>query len=168
MKMHPLEPAGEDLLRRAQAHSVAEHEYPVAAEQLFALLEEGATWCEFFPVIREVEWTSPRPFGVGTTRIVTVIGGVRLDETFWAWKPGSRMGFAITAASNRALQGLAELYDILPLDDGRCKLRWEMGIELSGPMRVAERSMPSSLLRTQGWCMKRLERLVLRHGQSES
>jgi hypothetical protein len=161
MKMYPLEPAGDDLLRRAQAHSVAEREIPVSAEHLFSTLEEGATWCKFFPVIRKVEWTSPRPFGEGTTRLVTVVGGVRLDEVFWAWKPGSRMGFAITAASNRALKGLVELYDILPLDDQRCKLRWEMGMELNGRMSVAERSMPSSLLRTQTWCMKRLERVAL-------
>jgi hypothetical protein len=125
MKMYPLEPAGEDLLRRAQAHSVAEREIPVSAEQLFALFEEGSTWCKFFPVIRKIEWTSPKPFGEGTTRTVTVVGGVRLEEVFWTWKPGSRMGFAISAASNRALKGLVELYEVSPLDDQRCKLRWE-------------------------------------------
>jgi hypothetical protein len=166
MEMYPLEPAGEDLLRRAQAHSVAEREYPIAAERLFAMFEEGSSWCEFFPVIRKVEWTSPRPFDVGTTRTVTVIGGVRLDEVFWAWKPGSRMGFAISAASNRAIHGLVELYDFIPLDDQRCKLRWEMGMELSGPMRVAEPRMPASLLRTQTWCMNRLERMVKRQARS--
>ena len=165
MKMHPLEPAGEDLLRRAKAHSVAECEYPIPAERLFALFEEGPTWSEFFPVIRNVEWTSPQPFSEGTTRTVTVIGGIRLDEVFWAWKPGSRMGFAITAASNRALKGLVELYDVLPLDEQRCTLRWEMGIELNGRMSIAERSMPSSLHRTQTWCMKRLERLAVRRLQ---
>ncbi len=82
MKMYPLEPAAEDLLHRAQAHSVAEREIPVPAEHLFEALEEGATWCKFFPVIRKVEWTSPKPYGEGTTRTVTVVGGVRLDEVF--------------------------------------------------------------------------------------
>jgi hypothetical protein len=166
MKMYPLEPAGEDLLRRAQAHSVAEREIPVPAEHLFAILEDGPTWSKFFPVIRKVEWTSPKPFGEGTTRTVTVVGGARLEEVFWAWKPGSRMGFAITAASNRSLKGLVELYDVLPIDPKRCKLRWEMGMELAGRMSVAERSMPSSLLRTQTWCMKRLERVALERLQS--
>jgi len=166
MTMYPLEPAGDDLLRRARAHSVAEREIPVSAEHLFAVLEEGATWCKFFPVIRKVEWTSPRPFGEGTTRTVTVVGGIRLDEVFWAWKPGSRMGFAIVAASNRALKGLVELYDVLPLGDQRCRLRWEMAIELNGRMSVAERSMPSSLQRTQTWCMKRLEGVALERLQS--
>jgi hypothetical protein len=162
MKMHPLEPAGEDLLRRAKAHSVTEREYPIAAERLFAMFELGETWSEFFPVIRQVEWTSPRPFDVGTTRTVTVIGGVRLDEVFWAWKPGSQMGFAITAASNRSIQGLVELYDFLPQGDDRCTLRWEMGMELSGRMRSFEARMPASLARTQSWCMNRLERMLAR------
>jgi hypothetical protein len=160
MKMYPLEPAGEELLRTARARSIAEYEYPIPAESLFAMFEEATTWREFFPVIRKIEWTSPPPFGVGTTRTVNVIGGARLDEVFWAWKPGTQMGFEITAASNRALQGLVELYDFSPLDDGRCQLRWEMGIELSGRMRVAESSMPSSLLRVQNWCLKRLARMV--------
>ena len=161
MKMTPLDPAGEDLLRRAKAHSVAEREIPVPAEHLFGLLEEGPTWCKFFPVIRKVEWTSPKPFRGGTTRTVTVIGGIRLDEVFWTWKPGTRMGFAITAASNQVLKGLVELYDVLPIDDRHCKLRWEMGMELAGRASVAEASMPSSLQRTQNWCMKRLERVAL-------
>ncbi len=161
MKMYPLEPAGEDLLRRAQAHSVAEREIPVPAEHLFSILQGGSPWCKFFPVIRKVEWTSPRPFCEGTTRTVTVIGGVHLDEVFWTWKPGSRMGFAISAASNQSLKGLVELYDVLPIDDQHCKLRWEMGIELAGRARMAEASMPSSLQRTQNWCMKRLERLAV-------
>ncbi len=162
MKMYPLDPAGEDLLRRAKAHSVAEREFPVPAEHLFGLLEEGPTWCNFFPVIRKVEWTSPKPFREGTTRTVTVIGGVLLDEVFWSWKPGTRMGFAITAASNQMLKGLVELYDVLPIDDRHCKLRWEMGMELAGRASVAEARMPSSLQRTQNWCMKRLERLAVR------
>lgn len=163
MKMHPLEPAGEGLLRRAKAHSVAEREYPIAAERLFAMFEEGPTWSKFFPVIRKVEWTSPRPFDVGTTRTVTVLGGQRLEEVFWAWKPGARMGFAITAASNTAIQGLVELYDFIPLGDERCRLRWEMGMELSGRMRPFEARMPASFARSQNWCMNRLERMVERH-----
>jgi hypothetical protein len=165
MKMYPLEPAGEELLRRASAHSIAECEYPIPAESLFEMFEEVTTWREFFPVIRKVEWTSPPPFGVGTTRTVNIIGGTRLDEVFWAWKPGAQMGFELTEASNHALQGLVELYEFLPLDHGRCKLRWEMGIELSGRMRVAESSMPSSLFRVQNWCLKRLARMVARRSQ---
>lgn len=161
-KMYPLEPAGEDLLRRARAHSITERELPIAAEALFALFEEGETWCRFFPVIRKVEWTSPRPFGEGTTRTVTVIGGIRLEEVFWTWKPGARMGFALTASSNQALKGLVETYDFIPIAAERCRMRWEMGIEMNGAMRAGEARMAPSLAWTQRWCLGRLDELVER------
>jgi len=158
--MHALEPAGEDLLERAKACSVTEREMAVSADALFAALEEGKTWSDFFPVIRHVEWTSPKPFGKGTTRTVTLVGGVKLEEVFWTWEPGRNMGFAITAASNRSLKGLVETYDITPIDDQRCKLRWRMGIELNGPMAFIESRMAGTLGRTQTKLMERLERVV--------
>ena len=164
MTMYPLAPAGEDLLRRARAHSVVEREMPASAARLFALLEEGETWCRFFPVIRRVEWTSPRPFGTGTTRRVTVIGGVRLDEVFWTWEAGRRMGFAVTAASVRGLRGLVESYDLVPLGDARCRLRWEMGIEFAGAPKSVEGSMRGSLAWTQRWCLARLARVARQSG----
>jgi hypothetical protein len=164
--MYELSPAGEDLLERAKASSVTEREMAVSAEALFSALEEGKTWSAFFPVIRHVEWTSPRPFGKGTTRSVTLVGGVRLEEVFWTWEPGRSMGFAITAASNRSLKGLVETYEITPLGDQRCKLRWRMGIELNGPMRFIEPYMAASLGRTQTRLMERLERVVQQRSTS--
>jgi ribosome-associated toxin RatA of RatAB toxin-antitoxin module len=158
--MHQLEPAGEDLLARARASSVAESEISVAADRLFATLEDGASWCQFFPVIRHAEWTSPRPFRQGTTRTVTLVGGVKLEEVFWTWEPGRRMGFAITASSNRMLKGLVETYDITPIGDRRCRLRWRMAMELNGPARFMEPHMGPLLLRTQTRLMKRLERVA--------
>jgi hypothetical protein len=164
--MHPLSPAGEDLLERAKASSITEREMAVSADALFSALEEGETWSKFFPVIRHVEWTSPRPFGKGTTRTVTLVGGVRLEEVFWTWEPGRNMGFAITAASNRSLKGLVETYDITPIDDQRCKLRWRMGIELNGPMRFIESYMAASLGKTQAKLMERLEGVVQQRSSS--
>ena len=44
--------------------------------------------------IDRVDWTSPRPFGVGTTRTVTFQGGgMEVYETFIAWDPGKHMAF---------------------------------------------------------------------------
>ncbi len=160
--MYPLAAAGEDFLARATARSVAEREMAVSAEQLFSTLEDADSWGQFFPVIRRVEWTSPRPFGTGTTRTVTLVGGVKLDEVFWTWEPGRRMGFAITASSTRALKGLVETYDITPLADQRCVLRWQMAMELNGPLRFIERYMGASLLRTQTRLLKRCERVAQR------
>ena len=158
--MIQLEAADEDFLARATARSVAEREMAVSAEQLFSTLEHADSWSQFFPVIRHVEWTSPKPFGKGTTRTVTLVGGVKLEEVFWTWEPGRRMGFAITASSTRALKGLVETYDITPLADRRCKLRWQMAMKLNGPLRFIERYMGASLLRTQARLLKRCERVA--------
>jgi ribosome-associated toxin RatA of RatAB toxin-antitoxin module len=160
--MIKLESAGVDFLARATARSVAEREMAVSAEQLFSDLEDADFWSEFFPVIRHVQWTSPRPFGPGTTRTVTLVGGMKLEEVFWTWEPGRRMGFAITASTTRALKGLVETYDITPVAEHRCKLRWQMAMELNPPLRFIERYMGASLLRTQMRLLKRCERVARR------
>jgi hypothetical protein len=59
----------------------------VSAEELFAALEDGPSYSRWVPPIRGVTWTSPRPFGKGTTRTVNLVGGARIDEVFWAWEP---------------------------------------------------------------------------------
>lgn len=164
--MYQLEAAGEEFLARAKARSVAEREMAVGAEQLFSTLEDAASWSQFFPAIRHVEWTSPKPFGPGTTRTVTVLGGVKLEEVFWTWEPGRRMGFAIVAASTRALKALVETYDITPQSDRRCKLRWQIAMELNGPGRLVERFMGAALLRTQTRLLKRCERVARRRSTS--
>jgi hypothetical protein len=51
-----------------------------SAEQLFAALEDGPSWSKWVPLIRDVTWTSPKPFAKGTTRTVTLVGGIRVDE----------------------------------------------------------------------------------------
>ena len=164
--MHRLLPSGAEFLARAPAHSVTERDLRVSAARLFETLEDPRAWVDFFPVIRTVEWTSPSLLREGATRVVTLIGGIRLEEVFWTWEPGRRMGFAITAASSGALRALVETYDITPLDEGRCRLRWEMGLELSGPTHRVERSVARFLPGAQTWLLKRLERVARRHASS--
>ena len=87
-------PVDAQLVRGAKALPVAEREMAVSAEALFAALADGPSWSKWVPVIREVTWTSPEPFRVGATRTVTLSGGIKVDEVFWAWEPNRRMGFA--------------------------------------------------------------------------
>ena len=54
--------------------------------------ESVAAWG---PSIKEVRWTAPRPFGVGTTREVALAGGViRLHERFFRWDEGTGYSFS--------------------------------------------------------------------------
>ena len=65
----------EQLVETARARGTAEREMAVSAEQLFATLVDGPSWSKWVPVIREVIWTNPKPFGKGTTRTVKLVGG---------------------------------------------------------------------------------------------
>ena len=87
--MHVLT-VNEDLLDTAKARAIAEREMAVSAEQLFATLEDGPSWTKWTGAVREVTWTSPKPFAKGTTRTLKLGGGITVDEVFWAWEPDRR------------------------------------------------------------------------------
>ncbi len=103
---------------------------PASGEALFRCLEDGPAWKEWIGI--DVEWTSPRPFGVGTTRTVT-ISGQQIDETFLAWDPGRRMCFRFDRCT-LPLKAFAEDYVIVPKSDTACELNWNYAYEWGGPL----------------------------------
>ena len=54
-------------------------------QQLFAGFEDADSWPAWAMPITNVEWTSPKPFGVGTTRSVTMLGNLIGHEEFLLW-----------------------------------------------------------------------------------
>jgi hypothetical protein len=160
--MHVLR-VDERLVETARARSTAEREMAVSAEQLFATLEDGPSWSKWVPVIREATWTSPMPFGVGTTRTVIVAGGIRNDEEFWTWEPNRRMGFSITAASRRWVDALSELYEIAPISSECCRLRWTMAMSLPGVLSRIEPYIGRGISIAQARMLNTLERVAREH-----
>jgi hypothetical protein len=152
--------ADEGLPQTAKARAIGEREMAVSAEQLFATLEDGPSWAKWTGVIREVTWTSPKPFGKGTTRSLTLGGGIKLDEVFWAWEPNRRMGFSVTGASIGFLSGLSEAYEITPLSAERCKLRWVVAASLSGWLGKLEPGIGRVFQINQTRLLKKLEHVA--------
>jgi len=150
----------EELVATAKALGIAQREMAVSAEQLFATLEDGPSYGKWVPAIREVTWTSSKPFGKGTTRTVNLVGGATVDEVFWAWEPNRRIGFSISASSFRGLSALAELYEITALSSDRCKLRWTLAVCLSGALGRVEPVIGRSLPIAQNHMLKSLERVA--------
>ena len=60
-------------------------------QQLFASFEDADAWPAWAMPITHVEWTSPKPFGVGTTRSVSMLGNLIGHEEFLLWKPFTEM-----------------------------------------------------------------------------
>jgi ribosome-associated toxin RatA of RatAB toxin-antitoxin module len=157
----------QELITTATARGVAEREMAVSAERLFSTLEDGPSYSRWVPAIRQVTWTSAKPYGSGTTRTVNLVGGARVDEVFWAWDPNRRIGFSISASSMRWLSALAELYEITPLSPDRCTLRWTLAVSFTGLLGKVEPCIGRLLPSAQNRMLKALER-VARERSSEA
>ena len=58
--------------------------------------------------LKSVTWTSPRPFGVGTTREVATPVGLRMRERYFLWEEGRRHAFAAYESTAQLLNRFAE------------------------------------------------------------
>lgn len=92
----------------------------VPAALVWAALLDAKAWTQWL-TIESVTWTSPEPFGVGTTRTV-VAGGQTIEETFYAWEEGHRMAFRFEKTS-LPIAAAAEDYRVVEAHGG-CELRW--------------------------------------------
>jgi carbon monoxide dehydrogenase subunit G len=119
-----------------------------APEHIWAALEDADAWPRWANVITHVEWTSPPPFGVGTTRTVTMRGGMVGHEEFIAWEPYRRMGFRFNEASMNGVRAFAERYTLEPGPDGGTRVIWVMAMQPNGVNRpiVALTRVPMRLL----------------------
>ena len=99
-----------------------------AAEVWADLVEEHPLG--YVKAIAGVTWTSPRPFGVGTTRQVRTIGNsVVLDEEYFIWEEGRRKAFYAVRASAPGFKRFAEDYVVEPVTDTTCRYTWTVAIE---------------------------------------
>jgi uncharacterized protein YndB with AHSA1/START domain len=118
---------------------VNEVEINASPEQVFKVFEDGESWPKWFKDIVKVEWTSPKPFGVGTTRIVT-LKTMTVYEQFIVWDPGKRFTFYFTATSVPLFHAFCEDYRLEPIGNGKTKFTYIVAYEpsllfkLSGPI----------------------------------
>lgn len=113
------------------------HDVEIAAprERIFRIFEDGASWPRWFKGIRRVQWTSPRPFGVGTTRVVT-LDLVTVDEHFFRWEPGRRLSFYLTRHSLPLAHVLAEDYLLEDAGAGRTRFTYTVAIRPRALLRL--------------------------------
>ena len=105
-------------------------------ERVWAALEDADMWPRWASVITDVEWTSPRPFAVGTTRTVTMRGAMVAFEEFIAWEPHLRMSFRFNEASMNGVRAFAERYTLEPAPGGGTRVTWVMAMAPKGVSKV--------------------------------
>jgi len=95
------------------------------ASEVWAELTEDDPMSSYCRAISDITWTSPRPFGVGTTRTTRVLGGlIKLDESYPHWDEGRRKVFVGVRTLPPVLRRFAEEYLVEPIDPGHCRFRW--------------------------------------------
>lgn len=129
--------AREGFLDSAPVRLQQAFEIPNPADQVWADLtsEQPLHWCR---ILQSVTWTSPRPFGVGTTRTVSALGGANmLKESYFRWEEGRRHSFAVEEVSTPMFRRLAEDYLVEPTSDSSCRLTWTIAVEPHPLARIA-------------------------------
>lgn len=130
-KSYPCERVGLHFIDTAPYRFVSTVDLRISPQELFEVLSDAESWPVWATVITKVTWTSPEPYGVGTTRTVHMRGGIVGDEEFLTWEPHTRMSFRFNEASTRSISAFAEDYRVVPTEDG-CNLTWIMSMKPNG------------------------------------
>lgn len=131
-KKHECRKVDLNFFNTAKYRIVSEEYLPCSSESLFRCFEDADAWTEWVNVINKVEWTSPKPFKVGTTRTVQMPGGMIAYEEFIAWDEPSHIAFRFNQFNRRFIKAFAEDYKVTDLGNNRCHLVWTVAIEQSG------------------------------------
>ncbi|MGA8847962.1 MAG: SRPBCC family protein [Nocardioides sp.] len=159
-KRYPCELVTPAFFGTAPIRMVATVDISATAAEVWTALEDAAAWPRWVAVIKAVEWTSPRPFQVGTTRTVRMSGNMTAYEEFIEWELHSRMSFRFNEASMQGVSAFAERYLLEQVTPGSTRLTWVMAMQPSGISKliVGGMRLPGQLLLTR--MLRRLRRLV--------
>ncbi len=132
--LHPCDKVDLDFVDSAPSRFINSVDLNITPEQLFEVLADAESWPHWAKAITNVEWTSPEPRGVGTTRLVSMRGGLLGSEEFLAWDEHTMMAFRFNEASEKRIKAFAERYDVVETPTG-CRLTWTMAMEVTGVAR---------------------------------
>jgi hypothetical protein len=138
-RWHPLEPADADFLASAPHVFRYQKRYAATPEKVWESLVSNESLAAWGPMIKDVTWTSPRPFGVGTTRDVTAPGGSTMRERYFQWDEGRSHSFYVYESALPVFKRFAEHYLVEPAGS-ETLFTWTVAIEPKGafalPLKV--------------------------------
>ncbi len=113
-----------------------EKHFAAPPEQVWESLQSDASVSAWSPAIKTVTWTSPRPFGVGTTREVAPPGGQgKMRERFFRWDEGQGYSFYVYESNAPMFRRFVEDYVLVPDGEGT-RFTWTLAIEPRSALRI--------------------------------
>ncbi len=85
-------------------------------------------WCR---ALGGAVWTSPQPYGVGTTRTMRVAGALMIHESYFRWEEGRRKSFCVLEANLPLFKYFGEDYLVEESGPDSCRFTWTMAGEAS-------------------------------------
>lgn len=134
-KLHECQKVDLDWMATAPQRFSNSVDIALSPDELFGVLARADTWPRWAKVIKHVEYTSPEPRGVGTTRVVRMAGGMVGDEEFLVWEPGKQMAFRFNTSATKTLNAFLENYLLEPIAGGT-RLTWELGMDTGGASKI--------------------------------
>src|SRR5262245_17626685 len=118
-RWYPLESADDDFIASAPHIFRYQKRFAASPDKVWESLTSDGSLAKWSSAIKEVTWTSPRPFGVGTTREVQPLGGPRVKERYYRWDDERRShAFYVYEATMPLFNRFAEDYIVDPDGDG--------------------------------------------------
>jgi hypothetical protein len=127
-RWYPLLETGDDFLETAPVRYLTVTDLPIAPDRVWAALTVDDTLVSWSRLVTAVRWTSRRPFGVGTTREVTILKFLTARERYYRWDQGQRKTFTAVEVSMPGLRRLAEDY-VVEIMPGGSRFTWTIALQ---------------------------------------
>jgi hypothetical protein len=133
-----LQPVDEEFFDNAPWRFKKAFEIGLPASEVWAeLVADGAL--SFCRSLRGARWTSPRPFGVGTTRTMPALfGALRVEETYLRWEEGRRQSFYADHTSLPMFRRFAEDYLVEETSPATSRFTWTIALDPNPLGRVGK------------------------------
>lgn len=150
------ERVGLDFVETAPIAVTVTRVVPVPPERLWEILCDADSWTRWVAVITGVEWTSPFPIGVGSTRTVTMLGGLVGYEEYLAFEPRTRFAFRFNQTTRGGPDAFLEDYRLTDLGDGTTEVAWTMAMRIEGPSARFPRLIEAGMRKANARFLRKL------------
>ena len=124
-----LEPADASIFETAPLIYRYPVKLAVSPERVWESLASDRSLADWGLGVKSLKWTTPRPFGVGTTReVVLPLGSMTVREHFFRWDEGKGYSFYVYEANRPGIKRFAEDYVIEP-DGNGALFTWTIALE---------------------------------------
>jgi uncharacterized protein YndB with AHSA1/START domain len=96
--------------------------------KVFAIFADADSWPKWFHAIHKVEFTSAKPYGVGTTRTMWLTG-LSADEQYFRWEQDRRCSYYVTQTSVPMAHAMAEDYLLEETAPGKTRFTHTMAVD---------------------------------------